>query len=533
LVLTEIWYSPAQPVNDGQWHHWVFFVNSTNIGIWMDGQLVKNVPHNLTSGDFTASVPFYVLRDTSEPNRWLGDVDEFAVYRGVLSQAEIVDHYNNGAGKYYASSTDTPAIAQDSAGDFKPVSYQLPNTTNLGAAESPLQQTTTIASFTYDGDGRQVKAVVGSTTTYYIGSHYQIDNGVVTKYYLAGAQRVAMRKNGALYYLLSDHLGSTSITTDTNGNKLSELRYKAWGETRYSSGTTPTSYRYTGQREEAGFGLYFYNARWFDPLIGRFAQADTINPGGVQGLDRYACVNNSPINYVDPSGHDPWWCSMHSCIANWMYDQKVQASAKFGSKGNNNQTNSNAFGLIFVGEGGDGDKAAFHLAVAQEANRAYDAYCSYQPTGHCDYETPADLYRGTHGTTTITFSNSSGDEFCKRNANSGQQGVICWSNSSGKIDPILAAHEMGHVFNALIGNNDQTTPYTDLENERKQNRDFPALDVDITPGYSKNSGSNGEELANRYSMWVFDNFLDTTGGGERRKFMNDNMYTWILRQLNP
>lgn len=233
-------------------------------------------------------------------------MDEFAVYRGVLSQAEIVDHYNNGAGKYYASSAETTPLAQAPASDFKPVSYKLPNTTNLGPQDSLLQQTTTIASFTYDGDGRQVKAVVGSTTTYYVGAHYQVDNGVVTKYYFAGAQRVAMRKNGTLYYLLSDHLGSTSITTDTSGNKLSELRYKAWGETRYSSGTTFTNYRYTGQREEPSFGLYFYNARWYDPLIGRFAQADTIVPEqsqGVQAWDRYAYVNNSPVKYIDPNGH--------------------------------------------------------------------------------------------------------------------------------------------------------------------------------------------------------------------------------------
>ncbi|MFZ5922854.1 MAG: RHS repeat-associated core domain-containing protein [Chloroflexota bacterium] len=38
-------------------------------------------------------------------------------------------------------------------------------------------------------------------------------------------------------------------------------------------------------------------------MTGRFAQADTLVPGGVQGLDRYAYVNNSPINYIDPSGH--------------------------------------------------------------------------------------------------------------------------------------------------------------------------------------------------------------------------------------
>jgi hypothetical protein len=47
----------------------------------------------------------------------------------------------------------------------------------------------------------------------------------------------------------------------------------------------------------------FYNARWYDPALGRFAQADSIVPGGVQGLDRYAYVNNDPVRYTDPSGH--------------------------------------------------------------------------------------------------------------------------------------------------------------------------------------------------------------------------------------
>jgi hypothetical protein len=49
--------------------------------------------------------------------------------------------------------------------------------------------------------------------------------------------------------------------------------------------------------------LYFYNARWYDPVLSRFAQADSIIPRGAQGYDRYAYVNNSPINYTDPTGH--------------------------------------------------------------------------------------------------------------------------------------------------------------------------------------------------------------------------------------
>jgi RHS repeat-associated protein len=87
---------------------------------------------------------------------------------------------------------------------------------------------------------------------------------------------------------------------------VSELRYKPWGEVRYpvnGQNPGPSKYTFTGQRDEASLGLYFYQSRWMDPALGRFAQADNIIPPGVQGLDRYAYVNNSPINYVDPSGH--------------------------------------------------------------------------------------------------------------------------------------------------------------------------------------------------------------------------------------
>ena len=65
-----------------------------------------------------------------------------------------------------------------------------------------------------------------------------------------------------------------------------------------------------------GFGLMFYQSRFYDPSLGRFAQADTIVPGGSQGLDRYAYVNNSPVVYIDPSGH----CSEGG--DDWCYDPK-------------------------------------------------------------------------------------------------------------------------------------------------------------------------------------------------------------------
>jgi len=58
-----------------------------------------------------------------------------------------------------------------------------------------------------------------------------------------------------------------------------------------------------------GTGLYDYGGgtRWYDSALGRFAQADSIVPlasQGDQAWDRYAFVNNNPVRYTDPSGHD-------------------------------------------------------------------------------------------------------------------------------------------------------------------------------------------------------------------------------------
>jgi RHS repeat-associated protein len=129
------------------------------------------------------------------------------------------------------------------------------------------------------------------------------------KYYALGGKRVALRvatnSSDTLYYLHGDHLGSSSLTTSNTGTKVAELRYLPFGGMRWESGTTPTDFRFTGQRQESGFGLYDYNARYYDPLIGRFISADSIVPGAgnPQVLNRYSYVYNNPVKYVDPTGH--------------------------------------------------------------------------------------------------------------------------------------------------------------------------------------------------------------------------------------
>jgi RHS repeat-associated protein len=209
------------------------------------------------------------------------------------------------------SATNTPTATATPGPTSTLTKTSTPGGTNTPTVPPTVTPTTQpvfqTASFVYDGDGKRVKSIINNAiSTYFVGGHYEVSGSTITKYYYAGAQRIAMRSNGTLNYLLGDHLGSTSLTTDAAGNKVSEERYKAWGEVRYATEGVPTKYQYTGQYSyEAEFGLYFYNARWYDLVLGRFAQADTAIPPtqGTQAWDRYAYTNNNPLRYTDPNGH--------------------------------------------------------------------------------------------------------------------------------------------------------------------------------------------------------------------------------------
>ncbi|MFN3786030.1 MAG: RHS repeat-associated core domain-containing protein, partial [Thiothrix sp.] len=161
-----------------------------------------------------------------------------------------------------------------------------------------------MSSVVFTDDGRRVKGMVNGVTSYYVGDHYEVSAGVVKKYYTAGGQRIALRSGGTLYWLLNDHLGGTAHTI-SGTTETGEVRYRAFGVTRFTSGVTPTSVRFTGQREEASLGLYYYNARWYDPALGHFLSPDTLVPEAGNALDyhRYAYVRFNPLKYTDPSGH--------------------------------------------------------------------------------------------------------------------------------------------------------------------------------------------------------------------------------------
>ena len=104
---------------------------------------------------------------------------------------------------------------------------------------------------------------------------------------------------------------------DSDGAVVLEYKYNAWGEHKVLSpeGAEITDethlgylnpHRYRGYYYSDEMGLYYLKSRFYDPVIGRFISADSLeylDPHTVGGVNLYAYCNNNPVMNVDPSGH--------------------------------------------------------------------------------------------------------------------------------------------------------------------------------------------------------------------------------------
>ena len=127
------------------------------------------------------------------------------------------------------------------------------------------------------------------------------------QYVFAGNLRIARESiaGGTLYYH-KDHLGSSTAMTDSSGiGAYGTSNYMPFGSMRSTTGSSGSSYKFTDQELDSESGLYNYNARLYDPEIGRFISADPIvpDPFNPQSLNRYSYVLNNPLIYTDPSGY--------------------------------------------------------------------------------------------------------------------------------------------------------------------------------------------------------------------------------------
>jgi RHS repeat-associated protein len=170
-----------------------------------------------------------------------------------------------------------------------------------------------VNSYQYNGMGDRLRQVAGGiTTTYTLDLNAgltqvlaDVANGA-TNTYLYGNGRIA-QQGLTTDYFLTDALGSVRQLTNSTGQVTLAKSYQPYGSVMSSAGTASSIYGFAGEQTDPYTELLFLNARYYDPALGRFISADSIVPqaSNPQALNRYSYAYNSPLNYIDPSGHDP------------------------------------------------------------------------------------------------------------------------------------------------------------------------------------------------------------------------------------
>lgn len=175
-------------------------------------------------------------------------------------------------------------------------------------------------SCTYDAFGRRISITCGTNTAYLVYDRIhcvaEVDaEGRPLRSYVYGpgidnilAMRVYSGGSTTTYYYLKDHLGSVAAVADSGGSIVEQYRYDAWGRVSVFDGSgKPISgsvignrFLFQGREYSWVTGLYYFRARWYDPVTGRWLSNDPL--GILGGLNQYLFCANNPIGFVDPFG---------------------------------------------------------------------------------------------------------------------------------------------------------------------------------------------------------------------------------------
>ncbi len=163
-----------------------------------------------------------------------------------------------------------------------------------------------LASFSYDVLGRRASATINGNSVLYVYDRLQaigeirsggIDTTVLTG--LALDEVIARYSQTGDRVYLTDALSSVIAQTRADQTLQSSYRYSPYGETRATGADEGNLIQYTA-RENDGTGLYFYRARYYDPVLKRFITEDPIGLAG--GMNVYSYVEGSPTNLGDVLG---------------------------------------------------------------------------------------------------------------------------------------------------------------------------------------------------------------------------------------
>ena len=167
-------------------------------------------------------------------------------------------------------------------------------------------------TYTYDNSGRLIHETLKETMTYSGGGsttrefvYLYDESGMI------GVMYGSSMDNLQPYYYRRNPQGDVIAIYDANGNRKVEYAYDAWGNCSIVYGISHdlarrNPIRYRGYYFDRETGLYYLNARYYNPEWRRFISPDNtyyLDPETPNGLNLYCYCNNDPVNYADPSGN--------------------------------------------------------------------------------------------------------------------------------------------------------------------------------------------------------------------------------------
>jgi RHS repeat-associated protein len=105
------------------------------------------------------------------------------------------------------------------------------------------------------------------------------------------------------YYYHSDHLGSSSLITNLDGEIVQHIEYVPFGEVfiEERNNTWNTPYLFNAKELDEETGLYYYGARYYDPRISLWLSVDP-KAADAPGWSPYRAFFNNPLRFIDPDG---------------------------------------------------------------------------------------------------------------------------------------------------------------------------------------------------------------------------------------
>jgi len=105
------------------------------------------------------------------------------------------------------------------------------------------------------------------------------------------------------YFYHTDHLGTTSYITDLSGEVYQHIEYFPFGGVMEEerNGSAENNYLFNGKELDEESGLYYYGARYYDPIISMWLGVDPMAQRRAWASPYNYCQNN-PIGRVDVDG---------------------------------------------------------------------------------------------------------------------------------------------------------------------------------------------------------------------------------------